>query len=249
MNGSSGSNKGKVVPASSCSSCRSSKQQRCNNPPPPNENIVFCYNRRLTSNLPGASCLTKCSPCRLPPPSSCSGLGPLCSRRLEGRSLDKAGLNEDICFHSGSAGTRPPLLSETISRHLLAADCSGRFLPLPSPSTPPSGLRKVLHRSPRCVASAPARSDLEGEKIDTGRKRTLPECSLSVFLFQPDYGVLIEHLLPVGENSFCWESDVTTCAGCISSICLKPNRKPNRRPRPADRWLRPTTSGRVQGQK
>ncbi|MEQ2286462.1 hypothetical protein AMECASPLE_002747 [Ameca splendens] len=32
----------------------------------------------------------------------------------------------------GRAGTRPPLpeLSETISRHLLAADCSGRFLPL-----------------------------------------------------------------------------------------------------------------------
>lgn len=137
-------------------------------PPPPNENIVFCCNCQLTSNLPGASRLTNCSPaCSGPPPSSCSGLGLLCLRCLEVRSLDKAGLNEDICFHSGSAGTRPPLLSETISRHLLAADCSGRFLPLPSPSTPPSGLRKVLRRSPCCVASLPARSDLEGEKIDT----------------------------------------------------------------------------------
>lgn len=101
-------------------------------PPPPNENIVFCCNCQLTSNLPGASCSPACSG---PPPSSCSGLGLLCLRCLEVRSLDKAGLNEDICFHSGSAGTRPSLLSETISRHLLAADCSGRFLPLPSPST------------------------------------------------------------------------------------------------------------------
>lgn len=168
-------------------------------PPPPNENIVFCCNCQPTSNLPGASCLTNRSPaCSGSPPCSRSGLGLLCSRRrLEVRSLDKAGLNEDICFHSGSAGTRPPLLSETISRHLLAADCSGRFLPLLSPSTPPSGPRKVSHRSPCRVAGLPARSDLEGEKIDTGRKRTLPECRLSVFLFQPDYGVLIEHLLSV----------------------------------------------------
>lgn len=102
-------------------------------------------------------------------------------------------VNEDICFHSGSAGTRPPLprLSETISRHLLAADCSGRFLLLLSPSTPPSGLRKVLHRSPRCVANLPARSDLEGEKIDSERKR----CRLSDSLFEPDYVPLFEHLI------------------------------------------------------
>lgn len=74
-------------------------------------------------------------------------------------SLDKPGLNKDICFHSGSAGTRSLAaarhccrcylrFSETISRHLLAADCSGRFLLLLSPPTPPSGPRKVLHRSP-----------------------------------------------------------------------------------------------------
>lgn len=145
--------------------------------------------------------------CSGPPPSSCSGLGLLCFQSLEVRSLDKPGLNEDICFHSGSAGTHPPLprLSETISRHLLAADCSGRFLLLLSPSTPPSGLWKVLHRSPCCVASSPARSDLEGEKIDTERKQMLPECRLSVFLFKPDYGVLIEHLVSViGQEFDCF---------------------------------------------
>lgn len=182
--------------------------------PPPNENIVFCCNCQLTSKLPGASCLTNCSPAR-----SCSGLGLLCSRRLEVRSLDKAGLNEDICFHSGSAGTRPPQLSETISRHLLAADCSGRFLPLLSPSTPPSGLRKVLHRSPCRAASLPGRSDLEGEKIDTERKRMLPECSLSVFLFQPDYGVLTEHLLSVvGKECVMIGTTRHNLCSCISSV-------------------------------
>ena len=105
---------------------------------------------------------------------------------LEARSLDKAGVNEDICFHSGSAGTCPPLpqLSETISRHRLAADCSGRFLLLLSPSTPPSGLGKVLHRSHRCVANSPARSDSGREKIDTQREEAdTQKCKLSVFCF------------------------------------------------------------------
>ncbi|MEQ2170651.1 hypothetical protein GOODEAATRI_002495, partial [Goodea atripinnis] len=66
-----------------------------------------------------------------PPPSSRSGFL-ACSVSVEMLSLDRTRPNEDICFHSGRAGTRPPLpeLSETISRHLLAADCSGRFLPL-----------------------------------------------------------------------------------------------------------------------
>lgn len=122
---------------------------------------------------------------------------PIMFQSLEVRSLDKPGVNEDICFHSGSAGTCPPLpqLSETISRHLLAADCSGRFLLLLSPSTPPSGLRKVLHRSPCCVANPPARSDLEREKIDSERRQILRSADCLVFLFNPDSLFLFEHLL------------------------------------------------------
>lgn len=104
---------------------------------------------------------------------------PIMSQSLETCSLDKTGANEDICFHSGSAGTCPPLprLSETISRHLLAADCSGRFLLLLSPSTPPSGLGKVLHRSPCCAANLPTRSssgkgeNRHGEETDTKEYR------------------------------------------------------------------------------
>lgn len=102
-------------------------------------------------------------------------------RSLEARSPDKAGVNEDICFHSGSAGTCSllPQLSETISRHLLTADCSGRFLMLLWPSTPPSGLGKVLHRSPRCVAHATARSGSEREKSITSCRA---ECDLFLYV-------------------------------------------------------------------
>lgn len=121
---------------------------------------------------------------RLPAPAHrpplVPGLGLLCFGAWKCAPSTNRGVNEDICFHSGSAGTCPPLpqLSETISRHLLAADCSGRFLLFLSPSTPPSGLRKVLHRSPCCVVNPPARSDLEREKIDTERKARNQECRL-----------------------------------------------------------------------
>lgn len=112
---------------------------------------------------------------RLPAPAHRSPLFPGLAYYVSERSLDKPRVNEDICFHSGSAGTCPllPQLSETISSHLLAADCSGRFLLLVSPSTPPSGLWKVLHRSSCCVENPPARSDMEGEKIGTERKQIL----------------------------------------------------------------------------
>lgn len=158
---------------------------------------------------------------------------PIMFGSLEARSLDKARVNEDICFHSGSAGTCPPLprLSETISRHLLGADCSGRFLLLLSPSTPPSVLGKVLHRSTFCVAGTLARSDSEQEKKDTDRKQTLRRvCAAPPFvcLCFLKYGLYVAHLFlaPYG-NKRCHSEETTTYSftAQVYSVCLQNSQK------------------------
>lgn len=61
---------------------------------------------------------------------------------LEPGSLT-GGVNEDICFHSGSAVVLVAAMrSETINPHLLAADCSATFPP-PTAICPGVGVAQV----------------------------------------------------------------------------------------------------------
>lgn len=102
-----------------------------------------------------------------PPAAPCSGFCLLCLQLPR-----QSGVNEDICFHSGSAGTGPtlPHFAETISRHLLAADCSGRSVLLLSPFTAPSGLGKVLHRS-ASLCGTPVSEERVRTEEQTQRKK------------------------------------------------------------------------------
>lgn len=64
-------------------------------------------------------------------------------------SLGETGLNEDICFHPGNAGMGSTLpVQETISSHLLSADCSGRYERAHSAICPKQGVSRVTSLSP-----------------------------------------------------------------------------------------------------